>query len=95
MLRQTWKRALRTLRISAGVALIILGILGLFLPILQGILFLVLGGLLLGRDTKPGRWFNDQIQRLVRWQKEKKETKAKTENKTIDSPRKSASKSGS
>ena len=41
---------LRLLRISLGGLLILLGLIGLFLPILQGVLFLVLGGLLLFRD---------------------------------------------
>lgn len=37
------KAAKRWLRNSCGVALVLLGIVGLFLPILQGVLFLVLG----------------------------------------------------
>ncbi len=38
---------LRGLRIALGVLFLILGILGLFLPILQGILFLMIGTVLL------------------------------------------------
>ncbi|MCU0587001.1 MAG: hypothetical protein MUF52_02490 [Syntrophobacteraceae bacterium] len=37
----------RIIRISLGVFFIVLGILGLFLPFLQGILFLVIGTFLL------------------------------------------------
>jgi uncharacterized membrane protein YbaN (DUF454 family) len=40
----------RLLRIGVGSLLILLGLIGLFLPILQGVLFLVVGGLLLFRD---------------------------------------------
>ena len=49
---------LRLLRISLGGLLILLGLIGLFLPILQGVLFLVAGGLLLFRD-RPflNRWW--------------------------------------
>ena len=43
-------RMFRLLRIGLGSLLILLGLIGLFLPILQGVLFLVLGGLLLFRD---------------------------------------------
>ncbi len=57
---------MRPLRIGLGIVFIILGILGLFLPILQGILFLVIGSMLIGKDTPPGRWLNRQIQKLTR-----------------------------
>jgi len=40
----------RLLRLGFGVFFIVLGILGLFLPVLQGILFLGIGGALLCRD---------------------------------------------
>lgn len=54
----------RILRISLGTILILLGIPGLVLPILQGWLFLALGALLLSVDVP----FFD---RLVRWIEEK------------------------
>ena len=50
----------RMVRISLGTILILLGIPGLILPILQGWLFLALGALLLSMDVP----FFD---RLVRW----------------------------
>ncbi|MFA5111718.1 MAG: hypothetical protein WC443_09950 [Desulfobaccales bacterium] len=50
----------RIIRISLGVILILLGIPGLILPILQGWLFLALGALLLSIDIP----FFD---RLVQW----------------------------
>ena len=40
----------RVLLIATGWAFIVLGIAGLFLPILQGILFLVIGLLILSRE---------------------------------------------
>jgi uncharacterized protein len=54
----------RIVRISLGVVLILLGIPGLVLPVLQGWLFLALGALLLSVDLT----FFD---RLVRWIEEK------------------------
>lgn len=44
--KQTW----RLLRIISGFALLGLGIVGLFLPILQGIAFIIGGLLLLARE---------------------------------------------
>jgi uncharacterized membrane protein YbaN (DUF454 family) len=44
--KQTW----RLLRIIGGFALLGLGIVGLFLPILQGIAFIIAGLLLLARE---------------------------------------------
>ncbi len=44
--KQTW----RLLRIIGGLALLGLGIVGLFLPILQGIVFIIAGLLLLARE---------------------------------------------
>ena len=54
----------RFVRISLGTILILLGIPGLVLPILQGWLFLALGALLLSVDVP----FFD---RLVRWIEQK------------------------
>ena len=39
----------------AGVVFVVLGVLGLFLPFLQGILFLGIGLLLLSADIRPIR----------------------------------------
>ncbi|HPL64525.1 MAG: PGPGW domain-containing protein [Syntrophales bacterium] len=41
----------RTIRLAAGWIFIVLGVLGLFLPFLQGILFLFIGMLLLAPDV--------------------------------------------
>lgn len=54
------------LRIIAGVALIILGILGLFLPFLQGIIFILLGLVLLGSNHAT-----QQAKKLWQWIKRK------------------------
>jgi len=54
----------RIVRISLGTILILLGIPGLVLPILQGWLFLALGALLLSVDVPL-------FDRLVRWIEER------------------------
>ena len=46
------RSALRIVRIVAGILLVIFGIIGLFLPVLQGILFILIGLALLGFDLK-------------------------------------------
>jgi uncharacterized membrane protein YbaN (DUF454 family) len=45
----------RILKIALGILLVLLGIVGLFLPILQGILFLILGALLLSSESRHVR----------------------------------------
>lgn len=59
-MKQVWRVA----RIVAGFALIGLGIIGLFLPFLQGIAFIVAGLLLLSREFHWAR-------RLLDWAKQK------------------------
>ena len=46
------RSVLRIVRIVAGILLIIFGIIGIFLPFLQGLLFIVIGLALLGFDIK-------------------------------------------
>ena len=64
------RSALRIARIVAGILLIILGIIGLFLPVLQGVLFLVTGFALLGFDLKRLRnlrpYLAEQFPRIFR-----------------------------
>lgn len=54
---QNWKDALR---ITAGLVMLTLGLAGLFLPLLQGILFLLVAGFLLAPFSPP-------IQRVLDW----------------------------
>jgi uncharacterized membrane protein YbaN (DUF454 family) len=49
--KDRFKRLPRPVRLSAGIALMVLGVLGLFLPILQGFLFLSLGTIALSYDV--------------------------------------------
>jgi len=57
-------QAARLARIIGGFGLIILGVIGLFLPVLQGIAFILLGLLLLSREFHWAR-------RLLDWVKQK------------------------
>ena len=54
----------RWARIIGGFGLIVLGVIGLFLPVLQGIAFIVLGLLLLSREFHWAR-------RLLDWARRK------------------------
>lgn len=51
----------RILILTLGWAFIVLGVLGLFLPILQGILFLLIGFILLSRESE---WARRQLEKL-------------------------------
>jgi uncharacterized membrane protein YbaN (DUF454 family) len=42
----------RTLRLIAGIFLLLFGCIGLFLPVLQGILFIILGLILLAPESQ-------------------------------------------
>ncbi|MFA6470857.1 MAG: PGPGW domain-containing protein [Candidatus Latescibacterota bacterium] len=50
----------RFFRIVCGILFLILGVIGLFLPVLQGILFIIIGLLILAPESKT-------IQRLLAW----------------------------
>lgn len=54
-------RAWRLTRVSAGSALVLLGLVGLFLPVLQGVLFLLSGLAVLGAEFP---WARDLLRRL-------------------------------
>lgn len=58
---ERWKRLPRPLRVGGATALLALGVLGLFLPVLQGILFLVAGLTLLAADVPSARRLLDRL----------------------------------
>ena len=60
-----WHGYGKTIRRIAGFLLLVLGVLGLFLPILPGIVFLLLAAALFGRDSIIGRWLHDRIHWFV------------------------------
>lgn len=51
----------RVLRIFVGFALLALGVVGLFLPVLQGVLLLLAGLAVLGRDLPWARSLTDRL----------------------------------
>ena len=53
----------RALILTLGWIFLVIGVLGIFLPILQGILFLVIGILLLSRESE---WAQERIERAKR-----------------------------
>ena len=60
------RNVLRVARIVVGLLLVLLGIVGLVLPVLQGVLFIVLGLGLLSVDIPPVRRLRDRLARYVR-----------------------------
>lgn len=64
MLAQTvWRVA----RLTLGVTFLGLGVVGLFLPVLQGIVFIVLGLTLLSRDSSRARRWLAWIKQRTGW----------------------------
>lgn len=53
----------RAVRVAAGVLFLVLGILGFFLPVLQGILFSVIGLTLLSTESERARSLLDWMHR--------------------------------
>ena len=60
----TQKLVWRLVRLSTGWALLVLGVIGLFLPFLQGLLFIASGLALLSPDLP---WAKRLLERFSRW----------------------------
>ncbi len=65
MEQSKWHGYGKVIRKVAAIVVLILGVLGLFLPILPGIVFLLLAAALFGRDSTIGRWLHDRIHWFV------------------------------
>jgi hypothetical protein len=61
----------RGLRLCAGWALLLLGIVGLFLPVLQGLLFIVSGLALLSADVQ---WARALLARISKWRRKRQDS---------------------
>lgn len=59
-------RPWRILRIASGFLLLALGIIGLFLPILQGVLMILAGLAVLGKDLPWSRAITQRLAAFVR-----------------------------
>jgi len=57
----------KTLRISLGIALVILGIIGGMLPVIQGWMFMIPGLLILSEYFPPVRRALDWAKKKARW----------------------------
>ena len=67
MLGEEGKRVLwRILRLTAGWSLIVVGVIGLFLPILQGFLFIFSGLAILSTESP---WARRLLDKLKAWRK--------------------------
>lgn len=64
--RTYWQRAQPIVRQTLGWLCIVLGLLGLVLPFLQGVLFLVIGIALVGRRNTLIRWTSVRYKQLIR-----------------------------
>ena len=76
MLGEEGKRiAWRVLRLTAGWSLIVIGVIGLFLPVLQGILFLASGLAVLSTES---RWARALLDRFSAWRKARRRDRKPT-----------------
>ncbi len=65
MEQSKWHGYGKVIRRVAAIVVLVLGVLGLFLPILPGVVFLLLAAALFGRDSVIGRWLHDRIHWFV------------------------------
>jgi uncharacterized protein len=65
MKRRLWRAG----KITVGVLLLALGVIGLFLPFLQGILFLIMGLSLLSTESERAKAWLHYLERRVGWRK--------------------------
>jgi uncharacterized membrane protein YbaN (DUF454 family) len=63
------QRLWRLGKITAGISLLILGVIGLFLPLLQGILFLIMGLTLLSTESPRAKAWLEWLQRRTGWER--------------------------
>ena len=66
----------RILRLTAGWSLIIVGIIGLFLPILQGVLLILSGLAVLSTES---RWARALLDRFAAWRRTRRQDKDPTQ----------------
>jgi len=80
----------------AGVSLIILGIIGLFLPVLQGIVFIIAGFAVLSRHSIWARAVYERMKRVGRSVKERvtRRRRARVSQRELDAARQSNSDAG-
>ena len=63
----------RILRLTSGWSLIAVGVIGLFLPILQGLLFIASGLAILSTES---RWAKSILERFSLWRKARRKDKS-------------------
>ena len=67
--------AWRVIRLAAGWLLIVVGVIGLFLPVLQGILFILSGLAVLSTES---RWARILLEKFSNWRKARRGNKNPT-----------------
>ena len=63
---ETRRRIWRLVRLTTGWALLALGVVGLFLPFLQGFLLIASGLAILSTES---RWAKDLLERITAWRR--------------------------
>lgn len=65
MRRRLWRLG----KITVGVVLLVLGVIGLFLPLLQGILFLIMGLSLLSTESPRAKAWLHHVEKRTGWRR--------------------------
>jgi uncharacterized protein len=73
MTQQLWRIG----KITLGVLLLVLGVVGLFLPFLQGILFLIMGLSLLSTESQRAKAWLHYLEQRTGWRRSAPETGAR------------------
>ncbi len=68
------QRLWRLGKITLGVLLLVLGVIGLFLPFLQGILFLIMGLSLLSTESSRAKAWLQYLEERTGWRRSAPET---------------------
>jgi uncharacterized protein len=70
MRQRLWKLG----KITLGVLLLVLGVIGLFLPFLQGILFLIMGLSLLSTESSRAKAWLQYLEERTGWRRLRRDT---------------------
>ena len=73
MTQQLWRIG----KLTLGVLLLVLGVVGLFLPFLQGILFLIMGLSLLSTESQRAKAWLHYLEERTGWRRSAPETGAR------------------
>jgi len=64
VLRHAWRAVKAPFRVAVGVVLILIGVVGLVLPVMPGWIFIIPGVAMATAGTRLGDWLREKVRRL-------------------------------